>query len=158
MPRSVSLMPPMAFCTLPFTWSPLPSDFSLESPNTLPATSFTLPLALFSRTLDAVFVHASLHRSPFHLGDKRPEFHTEAPGQSGWAGTMCRSSKSVKTRQKARGPLSLRSPTVPASTAVPAAAAKQQNDNYYDEKSGYVHVSLLIAVRFVVARAPPDAL
>ena len=71
---------------------------------------------------------------------------------------MCRSSKSVKTRQKARGPLSLRSPTVPASTAVPAAAAKQQNDNYYDEKSGYVHVSLLIAVRFVVARAPPDAL
>src|ERR1035437_665427 len=59
---------------------------------------------------------------------------------------MCRSSKSVKTRQKARGPLSLRSPTVPASTAVPAAAAKQQNDNYYDEKSGDVHVWLLIAV------------
>ena len=27
-------------------------------------------------------------------------------------------------RQKARGPLSLRSPTVPASTAVPAAAAE----------------------------------
>jgi len=71
---------------------------------------------------------------------------------------MCRSSKSVKTRQKARGPLSLRSPTVPASTAVPAAAAKQQNDNYYDEKSGDVHVWLLIAVRFVIARAPPDAL
>jgi len=71
---------------------------------------------------------------------------------------MCRSSSSVKTRQEARGQLSLQSPTVPASTAVPAAAAKQQNDNYYDEKSGYVHVSLLIAVRFVVARAPPDAL
>ena len=66
---------------------------------------------------------------------------------------MCRSSSSVKTRQEARGPLSLQSPTVPASTAVPA-AAKQQNDNYYDEKSGYVHVWLLIAVRFVVARVP----
>src|ERR1035437_459339 len=45
-------------------------------------------------------------------------------------------------------------PTVPASTAVPAAAAKQQNDNYYDEKSSDVHVWLLIAVRFVVARVP----
>src|SRR5664279_2194995 len=51
LPRSVSLMPPMAFCTLPFTWSPLPSDFSLESPNTLPATSFTLPLACLAEPL-----------------------------------------------------------------------------------------------------------
>jgi hypothetical protein len=34
LPRSVSLMPPTAFCILPFTWSPLPLDSSLESPNT----------------------------------------------------------------------------------------------------------------------------
>src|SRR5450830_991448 len=51
LPRSVSLMPPMVFCTLPFTWSPLPSDLSLESPNTLPATSFTLPLARLAEPL-----------------------------------------------------------------------------------------------------------
>src|ERR1039458_3644548 len=56
-------------------------------------------LGLFSRALDAVFVHASLHTSPFHFEDKRSEFHAESTrpnGQSGWAGTMCRSSSSVK--------------------------------------------------------------
>src|SRR5664280_3735378 len=43
-------MPPMAFCTLPFAWSPLPSDFSLESSNTLPATS-DRPLEDLSRNI-----------------------------------------------------------------------------------------------------------
>jgi hypothetical protein len=31
---------------------------------------------------------------------------------------------------------------VPASTAVPTAAAKQQNENYNDEKRGDIHVHL----------------
>jgi hypothetical protein len=33
-------------------------------------------------------------------------------------------------------------PLVPASTAVPTAAAKQQNEKYNDEKRGGIHVSL----------------
>jgi hypothetical protein len=36
-------------------------------------------------------------------------------------------------------PLSSQSPAEPASTAVPASAAKQQNDNYNYEKSGHIH-------------------
>jgi hypothetical protein len=35
---------------------------------------------------------------------------------------------------------------IPAAPAVPA-AAKQQNDNYDDEKRGGIHVELLLAVR-----------
>jgi hypothetical protein len=35
---------------------------------------------------------------------------------------------------------------IPAAPAVPAAAAKQQNDKYDDEKRGGIHVELLLAV------------
>jgi hypothetical protein len=37
-------------------------------------------------------------------------------------------------------PLSLQSPTVPASMAVPTAAAKQQKEDYNDENSGGIHM------------------
>jgi hypothetical protein len=35
---------------------------------------------------------------------------------------------------------------IPAAPAVPAAAAKQQNDKYDDEKRGGIHVELLLAM------------
>jgi hypothetical protein len=35
---------------------------------------------------------------------------------------------------------------IPAAPAIPAAAAKQQNDKYDDEKRGGIHVELLLAV------------
>ena len=35
---------------------------------------------------------------------------------------------------------------IPAAPAVPAAAGKQQNDKYDDEKRGVIHVELLLAV------------
>jgi hypothetical protein len=38
----------------------------------------------------------------------------------------------------------------PAAPAVPAAAAKQQNDNYDDEKRGSIHVELLLAAPHVI--------
>src|SRR4051812_10472688 len=44
-PRTASLMPPIAFWTLPAAFCALPSPSSLASPVALPATSFTLPLA-----------------------------------------------------------------------------------------------------------------
>src|SRR5512146_1389862 len=40
-----SFAPPIAFCTLPAVLSALPSACSLASPVTLPAASFTAPLA-----------------------------------------------------------------------------------------------------------------
>src|SRR5450759_4865764 len=51
LPRSASLTPPMAFRTLPLTWSPLPSLWSLRSPVSFPATSFTLPFACSAEPL-----------------------------------------------------------------------------------------------------------
>jgi hypothetical protein len=55
------------------------------------------------------------------------------------------------------GGTSSRRPTVsaaapllkPAAPAVPAAAAKQQNDKYDDEKRGGIHVEILLAVPYV---------
>src|SRR5450830_669090 len=41
----------MAFRTLPLTWSPLPSLWSLRSPVSFPATSFTLPFACSAEPL-----------------------------------------------------------------------------------------------------------
>src|ERR1019366_9681288 len=71
LPCSVSLMPPMAFCTLPFTWSALPSDSILESPNALPATFFTLPLACSAEPLmRSLSMSASICR---HLSQRRQE-------------------------------------------------------------------------------------
>src|ERR1035437_4670026 len=51
LPRSASLTPPMAFRTLPLTWSPLPSLWSLRSPVSFPPTSFTLPFACSAEPL-----------------------------------------------------------------------------------------------------------
>jgi hypothetical protein len=50
-----------------------------------------------------------------------------------------------------------KSPAVPATTAVPA-AAKHQQHNHNNEKSGGIHVRLLMAVRFAFSRAPRDTL
>src|ERR1019366_10821550 len=48
----------MAFRTLPLTWSPLPSLWSLRSPVSFPATSFTLPFACSAE-------HRLFERDPF---------------------------------------------------------------------------------------------
>jgi hypothetical protein len=54
-PLSVSLRPPTAFWTFPAAWSALPSDSSLASPSTLPATSLTLPMIPLCRSFDPIF-------------------------------------------------------------------------------------------------------
>src|ERR1019366_2641513 len=100
LPRSESLMPPMVFCTLPFTWSPLPSDLSLESPNTLPATSFTLPLACSAEPL-----MRSLSTSDAAPGYWRQHVHKESARNTGspnaWSTTINR--KPVRDRPGALG-------------------------------------------------------
>ena len=54
--------------------------------------------------------------------------------------SLCIVSYSEPTAKRITITLPVSRPAVPPSAAIPAAAAKQQNENYNDEKRGHIHV------------------
>src|ERR1700730_9554622 len=71
LPRNASFNPPTAFCTLPAALSVLPSASSFLSPRTLPAASFTAPLACCAEPL---IRSLSMSYAPCLLGTEDNDF------------------------------------------------------------------------------------